>query len=148
MILSTLCFLVDHVDSSSVAKLTASCLYSLVKTANILYANSLLEQLTLRGCWVSLAVDRLTGHGPKPTIVYPSFNGRVGLDELQRSIPTSMILWLYWLHAYHPSFTYLNNIMTYRPSPSRVVVLSFFKASIGSQKRLWFSKWSLHTLSV
>lgn len=85
-----------------------------------------------------MAVDseRLTGHGSEQqTIVYPSLNGRVGLDELQRSVSAFVVLWLYWLHAYHPSFTCLNNIMTCRPSHSRVVVLSFFKASTGSQKR-------------
>lgn len=75
-----------------------------------------------------MAVDseRLTGHGPEqPTIVYPFLNGRVGLDELQRSIPTSTILWLYWLHAYHPSFTYLNSIMTCRPSHSSFCLVIF-----------------------
>lgn len=117
---------------------------------NSKYPDSLLEQVTPRGCWASVAVDneRLTGHGPENPTVYPSLNGRVGLDKLQRSNPTSMILWLYWLHAYHPSFACLNNIMTCRPSHSRIVVLSFLKASTGSQKRPWFRKWSLHTLSV
>lgn len=151
MILGILSYLVDQVDPLSVAKLTVSCLYSLVKIVKILYTHSLLERVTLRGCWVSVAVgsQRLAGHGPEqPTIVYPSLNGRAGLNELQRSIPTSVILWPYWLHAYHPSFTCLNKLMTCRPSHSRVFVLPFFKASSGSQKRPWFSKWSLHTLSV
>lgn len=150
MILSTHWYLADQVGPSCVTNLTAFCLYSLVKTVNILYTDSLLEQVTPRGCWASVAVDseRLTGHGPENPTAYPSLNGRVGLDELQRSNPTFMILWLYWLHAYHPSFTYLNSIMTWRPNHSRIVVLPFLKASTGSQKRPWFSKWSLHTLSV
>lgn len=109
------------------------------ETVNILYTHSLLEQVILSACWVSVAVDseRLTGHGPEqPTIVYPSLNGRVGLDELQRSIPTSMILWLYWLHAYHSSFTYLNNTMTCRPSHSSFCLMIFERLLLALKKDL------------
>lgn len=91
MILDTLCYLVDQGEPSPVAKLTVSSPYSLVKTVNILYTHSLLEQVTQRGCWVSMAGDsqNLTGHGPEqPAVVDPSLNGSVGLDGLQRSIPT------------------------------------------------------------
>lgn len=66
--------------------------------------------------------QNLTRHGPEqPAVVDPSLNRRIGLDDLQRSIPTELILWLH-AYVYHPSFNCLTDIMIHRPSLNRVFV--------------------------
>ena len=76
-----------------------------------------LEQVAWKGCGVSILGDiqNPAGHG-QPALAKPALSRGVGLGDLQRSLPTSAVLWFYspnWTwkkekYITYPCFTILN----------------------------------------
>lgn len=143
IILNTPCYIVVQVESSSMCKInTVFPLFPCKKSKSAVY-------LCLIGTScpqepVEYPVENSqnpTGQSSEQHAVTDPSLGWLGLDNLQISLPTSMIPLLY-SHVYHPSF----NLLTKSQFSLKWAFSSLFARLTGSEGRAKFRKSSWHIL--